>query len=602
MYAAAGGASLASRQARQRQRQNKKAQLQKASQKATELIPKPPQAKQFHNYTDQNVPKLSRVERNALKPPQAAPHERRHSTSNYHLKEPSRARIRESPSICIPVVPNHHHHHQNQKDSVQPLSPCTLVQQNHVPVPHSPSVQSQLPQITIPEGGDKSSLERRCSFVRQVEEMEKVTTEGGGGGNVLDRCNHICNFEIKEKAWENNVGTTYYTEYDKSTFGSWDYPFSECSQGRAAWQERERRRCSLSGNAKQHRLKQSEAHHRWMKRNRIHDTGFGGSSDEEDIFNVYQQSAAANALLYVGLGTMAIGSVIFFVGTGDKGFKTVELRLIGPTLMACGLLCCVIRVLLCTCPSTCLRRRKKTRKKDACATHGMLNNRNPKKRDRRKDFVPVEQASLMRQKSNHKKVSIAAGTSHAVPSTSTMNEPIIYVEDEIITHATQKPPEIPLISIPDLAEFNCVTHRPPSPDNSFIELQNFEATFEIESVSSGSESDDNNIINNRHSEKNTKNVIQVQEEQFSIVHQPTQTNNKNRFNNSDECDETSCLVVDLVTTTMNSGAIVNESAVDGERRNDEIINNKGVRQNNNQLNKGVSEILLSPLQLDGGKK
>ncbi|KAJ3624421.1 hypothetical protein MTP99_018040 [Tenebrio molitor] len=43
-----------------------------------------------------------------------------------------------------------------------------------------------------------------------------------------------------------------------------------CSQGRAAWQERERgRRCSLSEEARQHRIKQSEAHHRWMKRNRI---------------------------------------------------------------------------------------------------------------------------------------------------------------------------------------------------------------------------------------------------------------------------------------------------------------------------------------------
>ncbi|KAF7282177.1 hypothetical protein GWI33_003064, partial [Rhynchophorus ferrugineus] len=42
-----------------------------------------------------------------------------------------------------------------------------------------------------------------------------------------------------------------------------------CSQGRTAWQERERgRRCSLSEEARQHRIKQTEAHHRWMKRNR----------------------------------------------------------------------------------------------------------------------------------------------------------------------------------------------------------------------------------------------------------------------------------------------------------------------------------------------
>lgn len=214
MYAAAGGASLASRQARQKQRQNKKAQQLK-NQKATDLFPKPSQLKQFHNYTDQGVPKLSRVERNALKPP-TTNHERRHSTSNYHLKEP-KARIRESPSICIPVQNHLNQNQQTSTSTTQPLTPCTLVQ-NHLAIPQSPSIQSQLPQIFIPEG--EKGLERRCSFVRQVEEMEK-RQEGG----VLDRCNHICNFEIKDKGWDNNPA--FFTEYDKTAFGSLDYPFSE---------------------------------------------------------------------------------------------------------------------------------------------------------------------------------------------------------------------------------------------------------------------------------------------------------------------------------------------------------------------------------------
>ena len=42
-----------------------------------------------------------------------------------------------------------------------------------------------------------------------------------------------------------------------------------------------------------------------------------------------------NILIYsssTGLGTISIGSIIFFVGTGEKGFKTQELRLIGPVL------------------------------------------------------------------------------------------------------------------------------------------------------------------------------------------------------------------------------------------------------------------------------
>lgn len=71
----------------------------------------------------------------------------------------------------------------------------------------------------------------------------------------------------------------------------------------------------------------------------IHDSSFGGSSSEDEDFpgGLYgHQSAAANALLYVGLGTVAIGLVIAFVGTGEKGFKTLELRLIGPTLIGSG--------------------------------------------------------------------------------------------------------------------------------------------------------------------------------------------------------------------------------------------------------------------------
>ncbi|XP_039301228.1 uncharacterized protein LOC120348957, partial [Nilaparvata lugens] len=94
----------------------------------------------------------------------------------------------------------------------------------------------------------------------------------------------------------------------------------------------------------------------------IHDSSYGGSSSEGEDEGAggvgaagrgAEQSAAANALLYVGLGTVAIGLVIAFVGTGEKGFKTLELRLIGPTLIFGGLLCCLLRILLCICPSRC---------------------------------------------------------------------------------------------------------------------------------------------------------------------------------------------------------------------------------------------------------
>lgn len=66
----------------------------------------------------------------------------------------------------------------------------------------------------------------------------------------------------------------------------------------------------------------------------IHDSSLGGSSDDDDFLGVIRgPSSFANAFLYVGLGTVAIGLVIAFVGTGEKGFKTTELRLIGPSLI-----------------------------------------------------------------------------------------------------------------------------------------------------------------------------------------------------------------------------------------------------------------------------
>ena len=37
-------------------------------------------------------------------------------------------------------------------------------------------------------------------------------------------------------------------------------------------------------------------------------------------------SANLNIILYIGLGTMAIGLIITFVGIGEKGFKTTQLQ------------------------------------------------------------------------------------------------------------------------------------------------------------------------------------------------------------------------------------------------------------------------------------
>ncbi|XP_030243550.1 uncharacterized protein LOC115563943 isoform X5 [Drosophila navojoa] len=149
----------------------------------------------------------------------------------------------------------------------------------------------------------------------------------------------------------------------------------ECAQGRAAWLERGRR-CSVQEQQQQ----QATCHRRWVKRNRIQDASLGGSSDDEDFLGVLRgPSTFANAFLYVGLGTVALGLVIAFVGTGEKGFKTVELRLIGPSLIGLGLICCILRILFCICPSHCISSSKKARKKngnkiDADHTTSLLRN------------------------------------------------------------------------------------------------------------------------------------------------------------------------------------------------------------------------------------
>jgi hypothetical protein len=57
-----------------------------------------------------------------------------------------------------------------------------------------------------------------------------------------------------------------------------------------------------------------------------------------------------NVLLYIGLGMMAVGLVITFVGLGEKGFKTTELQMIGPGLVGGGVILAILRILLCLVP------------------------------------------------------------------------------------------------------------------------------------------------------------------------------------------------------------------------------------------------------------
>ena len=64
-------------------------------------------------------------------------------------------------------------------------------------------------------------------------------------------------------------------------------------------------------------------------------------------------AGSANVILYVGLCMVALGLTITFLGLGEKGFKTLELRLIGPSLVGCGMFFTLLRIFFCAAPSCC---------------------------------------------------------------------------------------------------------------------------------------------------------------------------------------------------------------------------------------------------------
>lgn len=58
-------------------------------------------------------------------------------------------------------------------------------------------------------------------------------------------------------------------------------------------------------------------------------------------------TGAADLLLWLGLTVLLTGTVISFVGLGEKGFRTSQLRLLGPIMSGTGLAVVIIRIALC---------------------------------------------------------------------------------------------------------------------------------------------------------------------------------------------------------------------------------------------------------------
>ena len=61
-------------------------------------------------------------------------------------------------------------------------------------------------------------------------------------------------------------------------------------------------------------------------------------------------SQGGDVVLYLGLGLLGVGLVVTMVGLGEKGFRTLEMRMVGPGLVGCGVTLIILRVLWCLLP------------------------------------------------------------------------------------------------------------------------------------------------------------------------------------------------------------------------------------------------------------
>ncbi|KAL0841446.1 hypothetical protein ABMA28_015128 [Loxostege sticticalis] len=154
-----------------------------------------------------------------------------------------------------------------------------------------------------------------------------------------------------------------------------------CAAGRAAWQEAAAlsvggggggaggaaRRCSVLGD---HPGARRDPRAKWHRNNRVRDASYGSSSESDgEADGAIGDTWGVARLLYAGLGILAVGLVVYFVGTGDKGFKTPALRLVGPSLIIAGLACCLLRIAFCIFAKPCCRRRtnyKESRRLSGC--------------------------------------------------------------------------------------------------------------------------------------------------------------------------------------------------------------------------------------------
>ncbi|XP_014480519.1 PREDICTED: clock-controlled protein 8-like [Dinoponera quadriceps] len=353
MYAAAGGASIANR------RKQKRLQLNKQGAATPVINVVPPRLKgalgsrqqQYHHHQHQHHQHQHQFHHHH----HHYQHPTKHQIRSYQ-DIPPRAQQQQAPTSTssssaafhpgsVDDRRRHHHHADHHKSSQQQVAPLSPIQFPISPPPLS--LESSVSVTTCPNN--------------------KASNFPFPPPSILD-------LRVSPPTSEPQCG-------------------GQGPGGKAAWQGCNRPSLPLSPASPGYRgdgykTKQCEAHRRWMKRNRIRDAsycyGSSGEDDEEDdssnaIRRRGEVSAAVNTVLYAGLGTTALGLIISFVGTGEKGFLSPELRLVGPSLLCAGLLCCLFRILLCLCLCRCgpcrwrfcqvaTRKKEKARKAEARPT------------------------------------------------------------------------------------------------------------------------------------------------------------------------------------------------------------------------------------------
>ena len=65
-------------------------------------------------------------------------------------------------------------------------------------------------------------------------------------------------------------------------------------------------------------------------------------------YKSFSDEADINILLYLGFVLVAVGVVITSVGLGERGFRTLELRMVGPCLLGLGVMMVTLRLLFCS--------------------------------------------------------------------------------------------------------------------------------------------------------------------------------------------------------------------------------------------------------------